>query len=78
MQTTAPGHKLVTGSQVKMVGIAKDDGRTDGSQVVRGYGLDRTHRAHGHEDGGGDNTVRRAQQPGTGRAVRMRAGKDWI
>ena len=71
VQAAVPGHQLVAGPQIKVIGIAQNDGRADGRQIVGRNGLDRAHRAHGHEDGRGDDAVGRAQQPGAGRAVRV-------
>ena len=61
VQSSVACHKLVARAQIEMVGVAKDDGRAYGLQIVRGNCLDRADCPHGHENGGGNVAVGRVQ-----------------
>ena len=70
-----PVHKLIAGAQIKVIGIAQNDGRANGGQIIRGKSLDGSHGSHGHKNRRGDSAVSRAQHPGAGRAVGVFDGK---
>ncbi len=55
-----------------MIGVAEDDLRADLAQVARRHGLDRRARADRHEDRRLDRPVRRLQNAGPRRPVRVR------
>ena len=60
------GDRLAAGTQVEVVSVAEDNRRVEFFlKVLGGQPLDRSLRAHGHERGGLDRTVRGAQQPGS-------------
>lgn len=67
VQTAPGGNEFIARAQIKMIGIAEDDFRPDGVQVVGGNGLDAAHRAYRHEDGRVDRSVGRLQRAGAGR-----------
>ena len=71
MQAAVPGHEFVARAQVEMVGVAENDRRADGREVVRRDGLDGTDGSHGHEDGRRNIPVRRVDDARARRAVPM-------
>ena len=70
MQAAAPRHEFVAGPQVQMIGVAEDDFRAYGVEIVGSDGLHAANRADGHEDGRVYRAVGRLENAGTGRAVR--------
>ena len=69
VESPAPRHQIVTGAQIQVIGIAEDNLRADGFQIIRGNGLDTACRTYGHEDRSFNRAVRSVQQPGAGVAV---------
>ena len=53
-----------------MIGVAEDDFRAYGVEIVGSDGLHAANRADGHEDGRVYRAVGRLENAGTGRAVR--------
>ena len=70
MQAAAPRHEFVAGPQVQVIGVAEDDFRAYGVEIVGSDGLHAANRADGHEDGRVYRAVGRLENAGTGRAVR--------
>ncbi len=68
MQTALPGDHLLTGANVEMVGISKNDLGTKFVQFGGGDGLDGALRADGHENRRFNDAAARLQaaSPGTG------------
>lgn len=69
VQSSMPGHKFIPRTQIKMVGIAKNYGRTNGSQIIRGNSLYRTNSSYWHENGSLYISMSRVNDARTGRAV---------
>ena len=61
VQAAGAGNEILARAQVKMVGVGEDDLRADVLEFIRGHGLNRGLRAHGHVDGRFDNAVGRVQ-----------------
>ncbi len=70
VQAAAPRHEFVAGPQVQVIGVAEDDFRAYGVEIVGSDGLHAANRADGHEDGRVYRAVGRLENAGTGRAVR--------
>ena len=75
VQPPAPVHKLVAGAQIKVIGIAQNNGRANGGQIIGCKRLNRTHGSHGHKDRRGNSAMSRAQHARAGRSVGMFYGK---
>jgi hypothetical protein len=57
VQATHAADGLVTGAQVKVIGVAENDFGAERFERVLGHGFDRSLRADGHEDGGFDRLM---------------------
>jgi hypothetical protein len=69
VQPSTPCHYLITGPQVKVIGIAQDDFRANRGKVVGSNRLHRTDCAYRHENGSMHYTVSRVQFTATGRTI---------
>src|SRR5262249_17184273 len=63
VQPAQLANRLNSGPQVKVIGIAENDLRSESLKNVLGNTLHRSNRAHGHKDRGLDRGVRRNQSP---------------
>ena len=66
VQTAEAADHLLAGPQVEVVGVAEDDLRADGGEVLRRQRLDRAERPHGHEHGRFHRAVRGVHDAGAG------------
>src|SRR6185503_5667621 len=69
VQATQVTHQLVTGAQIKMIGVAQHQRGMDIFEVLRGQGLDRCLRPHRREDRCEQVAVRCSKNPRAGTVV---------
>ncbi|OPY84851.1 MAG: hypothetical protein A4E72_02090 [Syntrophus sp. PtaU1.Bin208] len=75
MEPAQGGDQLVSGSQVKMIGIAEDHLRPEGFHRVGGQGFDRSLGSNGHEGRCMNFAVGCGEQTAPGRRFRV-GGQD--
>ena len=69
VKPAVPANELMPGTEVEVIGISKNNGGADGSQVIRSHGLDRADCSYRHENRRRNIAVRRMKNTGPGPAV---------